>query len=432
MKIGVDISPLQGPHRMRGIGYVAANFLKNLPASNRDSFVFYAEKNESVTLDDLADELSLKNIKSYEIRPLPARVHIKDFPGKLKYITKALRKVQELIDYSLGVKIENVKDIDAFLQLDQSAPLPRLKRKAHRYFIAYDVIPYALESDYLWNFNTARRNGLSRKAALKCLIRRSLYILKLRLNSRKATRVIAISETTKSDFHKYVGTSMRKLVSVTLGLSVVNHESSNHDGRVMRYYDTSWGYLPKPVILRGKFLLFVGGADHRRKLDDLVAAFNHLRGESIDIQLVLSGDSMQGPRNIATHSIQKALINSSYGDDIIYVGFSDDITRDWLYENAVAFIFPSVYEGFGLPVLEAMSYGTPVICYKNKAVTEVASSIPFYAEDALDIKRLVVEILDTPKGILDERLAKGVKQAKKYHWSRASTEILGHVTGRTN
>lgn len=428
MRIGIDISSLQGPHRMRGIGYVAANFVKNIPKDTKDTFVLYGEKNAPLSIETVIGELDLGHIK-YEVHIIESMPLREDLPGKLKYFSKAKKRIRELIYYSLGdAGFKSAKSLDAFLQLDQSKPLPRLRFGAHLYFIAYDIIPYVLEADYLWSFRTAQQHGLSRKAALKCSIRRALYITKIRLNSYRSTGIFTISKTTQLDFEKYVKTPHRKTIPLTLGLSVLSHKKSYHDGSVNRYHETSWGYLPHQESLKDeRFLLFVGGADHRRRLDDLVTAFNHLRASGLDIKLVLSGDSMQGPRNIATHSIQEALVNSAYADDIYYVGFSDDKTRDWLYENALVFVFPSVYEGFGLPVLEAMSYGTPVICYENNTVKEVASSIPFYAKDALDIKNNIINIIKSPSELLAKRTEEGVRQAAKYSWVKASKSILSHI-----
>lgn len=432
MKIGIDISSLQGAHRLRGIGYVASNFLKNIPSSQTATFALYVDENGEIPYEQVISELNLEHI-NYEVRKLQkTNPRGKNLPGKLKYFSKASRRMRELVAYLFGdSRVKDTSDLDAFLQLDQSAPLPRLRIGGRLYFIAYDLIPYVLEADYLWNFRTSRRRGLSRKAALKASVRRSLYITMIRLNSRRATKIFAISKTTKRDFEKYARTPVDKIVSVTLGLSVATHKKSTHDGMVKRYHSTSWGYLPKNTSLNGeRFLLFVGGADHRRKLDDLVAAFNHLCAENINIKLVLSGDSMQGPRNIATHSIQSALAASAYPDDIYYLGFSDDLTRDWLYENALAFVFPSVYEGFGLPVLEAMSYGTPVICYKNSAVTEVASSIPLYATDTLSIKKHVLDIINSSEKETKQRAVRGIKQAAKYRWSDVSSDIMNHITSK--
>src|SRR5436190_305364 len=79
------------------------------------------------------------------------------------------------------------------------------------------------------------------------------------------------------------------------------------------------------------YLLFVGGADRRRKLEDLVTAFNQLRAQGHELKLILAGDTMQGPANVATEEIQYALKTSSYLKDIIFMGFANDATRDWLY-----------------------------------------------------------------------------------------------------
>lgn len=431
MKIGIDISSLQGPHRLRGIGYVAAGFIKNIPRNTKAQFVFYGDESAELSIEEALVDLDVDHL-TYEVRTFTREVSTKELPGKLRYISKVLKEIRELLAYQWGDRrITSTRDLDAFMQLDQNQPLPRLSFGKRLYMIGYDIIPYVLEADYLWSFRTARQRGFSRKAALRCQIRRYLYIKKVRQNTKRTSRTFVISKTTLHDFEKHVKVPKRKLTPITLGLSVLTHGKSTHDGIINRYLETSWGYLPSKASLKGeKFLLFVGGADHRRRLDDLVAAFNHLRAEGNDIKLVLSGDSMQGPRNIATHVIQKALISSGYTEDIHYVGFTDDTTRDWLYENATAFVFPSVYEGFGLPVLEAMSYSTPVICYSNQAVKEVASSVPFYASDAIEIKNLVVNIMDMPASKLQNRTKRGKEQAKKYNWEASAKEIVNYITSK--
>lgn len=431
MKIGVDISSLQGPHRMRGIGYVTLNFLKNLPDNlfTEHSLVLFAYNTTDYPASEILLELGL-NEKNIEIRTLHDTPVSLNMPGKLKYLSKALRKLRELNDYRFGdSRIKKIRDLDAFIQLDQSQPLPRLRHGAKNYFIGYDLIPYALESHYLWSYSTARKKGLSRKASIKCLVRRFLYIKKLKINSKRAHRIFAISKTTANDYVKYVGVSGKKIKIVTLGVNPpVDHHETKDDGLVRRYYHTSWGYLPRPFSLKSKrFLLFVGGADHRRRLADLVAAYNHLRAEGHDFLLVLSGDTMQGPRNVPTHEIQKALTGSAYEEDIVYLGFTDDHTRDWLYRNAFAYVFPSIYEGFGLPVLEAMSYGTPVISYRNTATIEVAGDVPLYANDPLSIRDEATKLMNISSSDKDLLEQDSKTRASKYSWRNTSLRIISVI-----
>jgi len=94
---------------------------------------------------------------------------------------------------------------------------------------------------------------------------------------------------------------------------------------------------------------------------------------------------MKSPRHIPSYQTRTALETSPFKDSIYFVGYTDDKTRDWLYKNATTFVFPSIYEGFGLPVLEAMKQKVPIICYGCEAIREIAADIPFYAMDASTI-----------------------------------------------
>jgi len=435
MKIGVDISSLQGLHRMRGIGYVTSHFINNIDPLSPNKFVFYLYGNTKVGYDkDILKDIKL-NHDCYEVRYMSPSKTIKlttELPGKLKYLKKAFTKFLTMLSYARGSKkFGNVSDLDAFIQLDQSEPLARLHRGAKNYFVAYDLIPYVLESDYLWNYRTARSNGKKRLGAIKHSVKRSIYIWKIKINSQKAHKIIAISNTTKQDFIRILKAPAEKIEVVRLGLDnlVKQDKKIGGEGIVNRYHYTSWGYVTKKGSLKDKrFLLFVGGVDPRRKLEDVVTAFNHLRAQGEDIKLVLSGDVMKGPLVIDTIPVRNALLDSSYSDDIYFLGFTDDKTRDWLYDNALAFMFPSIYEGFGLPVLEAMQYHTPVIAYDNSAVKEIAENLPIYANDPLSIIDAVRCVMALGPKELQKLTDKAFSHSSRYKWKKSTESILNIVS----
>ena len=195
---------------------------------------------------------------------------------------------------------------------------------------------------------------------------------------------------------------------------------------VERYVGTSWGDVKISTKLPDTpFLLFVGGADPRRKLADLVHAFNLLRAQGHDLHLVLAGDTMLGPNSVPNDEARKALLGSSYLDDIYQLGFVNDATREWLYQNALAFVYPSRYEGFGLPILEAMRYGTPTLTYRNSSLQEIADSLAIFASDPVAIQRSVSELLKSGK---DPSLAKSVSaQASRFTWKSTSKNIVSKI-----
>lgn len=360
----------------------------------------------------------------YEIRYFAP--HIKDQPtaGQLKFIGKIGKKLGHLLAYRFGSKQYGVTDdLDAFIQTDQGQPLPRM-RNGKKLLIAYDLIPYVLTKDYLWDYRTSRQHGRTRRSALKSAFNRSMYLRRSAYNARCADIVLAISQATKNDFMRYAHTPANKIHLVHLGVNRAKPSTAKPPA-MQRYISTSWGYIQQPTNLTNKnFILFVGGADNRRKLDDLVAAFNQLKAQGSDVCLVLSGDTMRGPKAIPSPEVQNALLSSPYLDDIYFMGFTDDTTRDWLFKNTKAFVFPSIYEGFGLPILEAMELEAPVISYDNLAVREVGGTLPFYASDSLTLTRAITQVLHLSAKELQDIKKKGREHSRSFSWESTAKAII--------
>lgn len=426
MTIGIDLAPLQSPHRYRGIGSVLRNLINHIPDEIKkgNSFIFFVQSNKKIS--DPQKVLSLKGV-NYEVRYYQFK-H-KDnlrLPGKLNLIVKGFSRLTKLFEMRLGsscFKKEDIADLDYFLQVDPISMMPKSTHKLKKILFVHDLIPYILEWDYLWNYSTARKHNFSRKASLKVSVRRKLFIYEYKLQAKNADLLVANSQQTKNDFIKYLHIPNNKIVVAVLGININN--ALNTDRKPdYRYIDTSWGYIPFNFSfpISQPFLLFVGGADHRRKLQDLVTAFNHLRASGVNINLVLAGDSMKGPMDIANEEIQMELRSSSYLEDIIFLGYVDENILRWLYAHALCFVFPSMYEGFGLPVLEAMSYGCPVISYPNPAILEIADKVPLYATNYYEIVTHVYSLLNK-KDERELRAQLGIKQSAKYPWSK-TTEIL--------
>lgn len=431
MRVGIDISALQGYHRMRGIGEVARNIVMNLKDIKEPlTPVFYVYEHGQISAAKLFKQTLFDSLK-YEVEYIKPHKLILHFrPGsKLNYPTKALSKLKTMLEYLNGsMKFKNANKLDAFLQLDQSEPLAKLRRHAKNYFIAYDLIPYVLESDYLKKYPTARRDGSSRRSALKGAIKREIYKTKASFSSHKADGIIAISDKTKKDFVRYLNIPQQKIKTILIGINEadITHEVTNKTKlSVDRYHYTSWGYITKKTTIDSQnFLLFVGGVDPRRKLEDLVTAFNHLKARGSSLKLILAGDIMLGPDAITTKVASDSLNASSYLDDIYFLGYIDDQTRNWLYTHATAFVFPSIYEGFGLPILEAMRRKTPVIAYGSDAVKEVAGDHILYASGPLGIAHSVNKI-QTKRS--QSNLNAAANYAKSFSWQTAVKAMFSYI-----
>ena len=178
--------------------------------------------------------------------------------------------------------------------------------------------------------------------------------------------------------------------------------------------------------IRSPYLLYVGTIEPRKILTRLIHAYEKLRdGSGISHQLVLAGG-----RGWGTEEIYQTARDSKYAEDIIFTGYISGVEKSTLYANAAAFLFPSLYEGFGIPPLEAMWFGCPVVCAN-------ASSLPEVVGDAAELVD-PMDVDDISKGIcrviLDRKYAshlsvRGNEQVKKFTWD-ASAQHLREICCR--
>jgi glycosyltransferase involved in cell wall biosynthesis len=173
--------------------------------------------------------------------------------------------------------------------------------------------------------------------------------------------------------------------------------------------------------LTGRTALFVGNIKPHKNVERLIAAFAKVREDSSfsDLTLVIVGDEIS-----KYPSLRRAVDRHEIRSQVRFLGFVPEATLVSLYRAADVFVFPSLYEGFGLPPLEAMANGTPVVTSKLSSLPEVVGEAavtvdPYNVEE---IAEAIKSTLVDPE--LRARLIEsGQKQAQRFSWETAATEI---------
>jgi glycosyltransferase involved in cell wall biosynthesis len=169
------------------------------------------------------------------------------------------------------------------------------------------------------------------------------------------------------------------------------------------------------------FLLFVGTLEHRKDLVTLVRAFDVVRERGrISHRLILVGQPGFG-----WSQIKAAIAGSRYRQDIEICGYLKREAVEELLQTADLFIYPSVYEGFGLPVLEAMACGTPVVCSRAASLPEVAGDAAEYFEpsEVDDLAAATERVLSSTEKQAEMR-QRGLERAKLFTWDECARKHL--------
>jgi len=236
----------------------------------------------------------------------------------------------------------------------------------------------------------------------------------------RASRVIAVSEATRRDVEKLAGVEPHRMRMVYNApdpgfLAPDAADSSEERRRIMERYQ-----------IQQPFLLYAGNIRRHKNVPRLVEAFAVVREQLAshpvynDLRLVIIGDTLsQFP------AVRQTVIRSRVEHVVRFLGFVPFETLRYFYQSAAAFVFPSRYEGFGLPPLEAMACGAPVVTSNVSSLPEVVgdAAVLVSPENVFDIVRGIREVL------LDEPLRKtliqrGREQASRFSWSRTARQVL--------
>lgn len=233
---------------------------------------------------------------------------------------------------------------------------------------------------------------------------------------RKADAVITDSESSKKDIVKKAGISNEKINVVYLAATNNFRKFNPLDPRIAK--------VKKKFDLPDKFILYVGDVTWNKNLPRLVEAVNR-----INLPLVMAGKALVDKYFDKTNPWNQDLIKvqklAKERNNIFSLGFVEENDLISLYNAATIFVMPSLYEGFGLPILEAMSCGCPVVTAKEGSIPEVAGNAAFYV-NAYDPKSIAegIKTMYEDKDLRREYSKKGLIQAKNFSWRKTAKETF--------
>jgi glycosyltransferase involved in cell wall biosynthesis len=241
----------------------------------------------------------------------------------------------------------------------------------------------------------------------------SLY-MKLLISQvvKRADRIISVSESTKADLVTWLGTPEDKIDVVPQGVSSrFVPASPDDDGQTIR----------KKYGIRGDYYLFVGNLEPRKNLIRIMQAFEAARDSlGRDIQLVVCGKKgwLYDDIIAAYHRIKR-------DSEIILTNYVDERDLLGLYQHARIFLFPTLYEGFGMPVLEAMAAGAPVVTSNVSSFPEICGDAALLV-DPYDIGAIAGAILDVEDSaeLRAELRERGLRRVQDYTWRATAEKTL--------
>ncbi|MEI9475043.1 MAG: glycosyltransferase family 1 protein [Deltaproteobacteria bacterium] len=231
------------------------------------------------------------------------------------------------------------------------------------------------------------------------------------LSSKTSDAIIAISQKVKSDIEKYYKISGDRISAIYLAADR------------MRFFQRSKeeiSCIKQKYNLPERFILYIASSLPHKNYQRLLEAYQMVQKEDNNIKLVLIG-----ARGYGDKAVLKKIRESKLEHCVLFLGWLPAEDIPVIYCASEVFVFPSLHEGFGIPVLEAMACGVPVVCSRIEPLTEVAGEAALFV-DPLQVPEIAEGILSVLRdGQLRERLVKeGLKRAEKFSWEETALGTL--------
>lgn len=242
------------------------------------------------------------------------------------------------------------------------------------------------------------------------------YLVNFRDVVRRADHILAVSHSTRNDLVELYVADPKKIMVIPSGLDERFHKMKRSDSQLLA--------VQKNYHLPYKFILYLGTFEPRKNLVSLVRAFDWIKQngspEAKKYSLVLAGRP-----GWKCDDLFRAIKESPFIGDIVLPGYIEDEDKTALYNLATALVYPSLYEGFGFPPLEAIGCGVPVITSHSSSLPEVVGNagllIDPYRPDEL---RVALESVINNRGLREHLQERGLVQAKKFDWHTTARTVL--------
>ena len=393
MNIGIDLKPFFSGAKYRGIGMYSRELISEILKNGKDMKYHFL----NLYGDYLGDPVINQHSFLYQYYTGPKILDV----GERQLFDNDL--TEEIIEKSVKHFLEQSKiDIMLFTSPNEYGNFYKAEwfKNVYTVGILYDLIPMIFPEQCLFD------------PVYKANYEKSIEFIK------NLDLLLAISESAKNDAVKLLGIDESKIVVIHAGINQEFRklEKIEHK-KIKEKYNIS-----KP------FILFAGGIDFKKNIEGLIEAYSLL---PINIknryQFVITGKMAEETKN---HFIK---VSEKYNikDDIVYTGYVSNEDLIQLYNITELLVFPSLYEGFGLPVLEAMACGTRVVTSNNSSLIEIAKNYATLV-DASSPKKImkgIKYVFDNPIKTL-ELAENSIEYAKSYTWEKVAYKTLDAIEKR--
>lgn len=381
MKIGIDVRTLMSA-KYSGVPEHTFNLVKEIIKLDSNSTGSGRSENEYRLFYNSASETvnPAENFSGHHVRVIK-----KNYPNKI--LNFVFFKIFS------RPKIDKMIDVDLFFM--PHINFIALSKKCKGVLVIHDLSFLKYPEFFSWKKNFWHR------------------MINVKKLAKRFDRIIAISENTKKDIIELCNIKEEKIDVIHPGISK-EFAIINNDVRLKETRDK--------YKLPDKFILYLGTLEPRKNIEGLICAYNKLRDDGCchDYKLVIAGG-----KGWKTKNIFKAREDSKYKSDIKFVGYVDRDDKVYLYNLASVFVYPSFYEGFGFPPLEAMACGVPTITSFTGSLSEAVGDASLMVDpyNITDISSAVKNIL-TNQAVRDNLVAKGLERVKKFDWSETADSYL--------
>lgn len=369
MNIGIDAKPLE--EKKAGIGIYLEQILRIINENDKDNKYFL-----------------------YTSRKLRIDFKLNDNFVIRENITS---KIGELFHFlGLHKKLKEDK-IDVFWGTEHILP----KRSK-----------YTKKVKYILTVHDLAIKKLKTVGSLKNTLTQKIFLRKSIVN---ADKIIAISEATKKDIIDIYNIKKDKVKVIYNGTNAKEAEDLERENVEK---------IEEKLKIKGiPYILFVSTIEPRKNVETLIKAFEYIKQkQKSKLKLIIVGKLGWKYKEVL-----KLYEESKYKEDILMAGYVSKEEKNYLYKNAKCFVYPSLYEGFGLPILEAMANKLLVVTSDNSSLTEVGGNAAYYYKNVLDYKELsekIIEVLKVGKEEKQRRIDEGLEMVKKFTWDKCGEETL--------